>query len=118
MVGDNISDNNKEKRRKNEEKAKMYREMMKKEENEIKQLLRNKLIEEKNHSASHNTLRNSTNLTTLPCIPCGKPCIPPTCITSGLTGCLSGENRLITSAWDVPKLQPSPEQHWTFPPVP
>lgn len=50
MVGDNISDNNKEKRRKNEEKAKMYREMMKKEENEIKQLLRNKLIEEKSLS--------------------------------------------------------------------
>ena len=50
MVGDNISDNNKEKRRKNEEKAKMYREMMKHEENEIKQLLRNKLIEEKSLS--------------------------------------------------------------------
>ena len=50
MVGDNISDNNKEKRRKNEEKAKMNREMMKKEENEIKQLLRNKLIEEKSLS--------------------------------------------------------------------
>ena len=50
MVGDNISDNNKEKRRKNEEKAKMYREMMKKEENERKQLLRNKLIEEKSLS--------------------------------------------------------------------
>ena len=50
MVGDNISDNNKEKRRKNEEKAKMYREMMKKEENEIKQLLRNKLIEEESLS--------------------------------------------------------------------
>ena len=50
MVGDNISDNNKEKRRKNEEKAKMYRETIKKEENEIKQLLRNKLIEEKSLS--------------------------------------------------------------------
>ena len=50
MVGDNISDNNKEKRRKNEEKAKMYREMMKHEENEIKQILRNKLIEEKSLS--------------------------------------------------------------------
>lgn len=35
---------------KNEEKAKMNREMMKKEENEIKQLLRNKLIEEKSLS--------------------------------------------------------------------
>ena len=50
MVGDNISDNNKEKRRKNEEKAKMYREMMKHEENEMKQILRNKLIEEKSLS--------------------------------------------------------------------